>query len=207
MIDFSALASVGSIYLIGLFVPGPNFMVVVHSALRHGRPEALASMAGVVLVNTMWASASLFGLALIVNLVPWAFSILKVAGAVYLGWVGIGFWRNAGKEAIVEVAHINSDQLLGAAFRRGLATNLSNVKAIVFYASAISASTGPKVGETTLFAAVLLIAILATCYYSLVGLLFSGGRMRQFYKRRRSAIDKGCGSIMVALAVRLLISS
>lgn len=51
MIDGSAVLTVFLVYLGCVVIPGPNFVAVVHKAVAATRSEALALVAGIVVVN------------------------------------------------------------------------------------------------------------------------------------------------------------
>lgn len=51
MIDFSAVAAVFSVYIVGVVIPGPNFVAVAHKSVSATRPDAFALVAGIVVVN------------------------------------------------------------------------------------------------------------------------------------------------------------
>ena len=57
MIDWTAITTVLSVYVVGVVLPGPNFVAVAHKAASTTTREALPLVAGVVVVN-----ASLFTL-------------------------------------------------------------------------------------------------------------------------------------------------
>lgn len=59
MIDGSAVLTVFLVYLAGVVIPGPNFVAVVHKAVAATRSEALALVAGIVLVNLFWSTCEL----------------------------------------------------------------------------------------------------------------------------------------------------
>lgn len=206
MIDLGAIAACAAIYTIGVLSPGPNFMVVAQRALLRGRTEALAATAGVVTVAALWASASLFGLAIVFRLFPWTYMLLKIAGAAYLVWFGIRLWRSAGRP-IPDVAAVplTRASLLGA-YRAGLATNLSNAKAIAFYTSAFSA-TAPAPDQTaTLWVALAVVLVISALWYGLVAAALSSGPLARAYRRGRGWIERLCGVVMVAFGARLALS-
>ena len=88
MIDMQAVLAVFTVYIVGVVIPGPNFVAVAHKAVSARRSEAFALVAGIVLVNLFWASSALLGVGIIFALFPWLALAVKVAGAGYLLWFG-----------------------------------------------------------------------------------------------------------------------
>jgi threonine efflux protein len=206
MIDWGPLLNIAALWLLGAISPGPNFMAVAHQALNHGRSYALTAVLGVALVSTMWATASLFGLALIFKAFPVTQLILRLAGSAYLVWLGIRFWRMAGRSPRESVANEAAGHSLSDAFRAGLATNLSNVRSISFYSSAFAAAAPSHAQTATLWATVVLIFLLAMSWYGTVALLLSTGPLASAYRQRKLWIDRLSGTLMIYFGVRLALS-
>lgn len=70
MIDMQAVLAVFTVYIVGVVIPGPNFVAVAHKAVSARRSEAFALVAGIVLVNLFWASSALLGVGIIFALFP-----------------------------------------------------------------------------------------------------------------------------------------
>src|SRR5215813_6915238 len=75
-------------------VPGPAVVYLMTQTLSRGRRAGLASVAGVALGNLMNAGVASCGLAAILATSATAFSVVKLAGAAYLIWLGIKALRN-----------------------------------------------------------------------------------------------------------------
>ena len=76
-----------------LILPGPTDMVVVSYALTQGKRSAWASVPGVTLGDATALILSLLGLGAILMASAELFNILKIAGALYLVYLGIKTWR------------------------------------------------------------------------------------------------------------------
>jgi threonine/homoserine/homoserine lactone efflux protein len=70
VIDSSAVLGVLSVYVAGVVIPGPNFVAVAHKAASTTRTEALAVVAGIVLVNLFWASCAILGVGIVFAAFP-----------------------------------------------------------------------------------------------------------------------------------------
>lgn len=76
-----------------LAIPGPTILLVISYALGHGRRTALATVTGVTLGDFTAMTASLAGLGALLATSAALFTILKLAGAAYLMFLGIKLWR------------------------------------------------------------------------------------------------------------------
>ncbi|WP_067487802.1 LysE family translocator [Actinomadura hibisca] len=116
--------------------PGLDTMLVLRATVAAGRRTGLLAGTGVALGCLTWAMASAVGLTALLAASELAFDVLRVAGALYLVWLGgRALWtarRRTGDAAAEE-----ADAPLGglAALRGGFVTNLLNPKIGVFYMS------------------------------------------------------------------------
>ena len=83
-----------------LIMPGPTDMVVVSYALSQGRRSAWASVPGVTLGDATALILSLLGLGAVLMASSELFNVLKIAGAIYLVYLGIKTWRAPVPETI-----------------------------------------------------------------------------------------------------------
>src|SRR6266540_903699 len=72
-----------------IVTPGPDTALVVRNALRSGPRAASLTAVGVAAGSAVWAFASLLGLAVILEASLVAFTAIKLAGAVYLCYLGV----------------------------------------------------------------------------------------------------------------------
>lgn len=202
MLDFKALTAIAIIYALGIVSPGPNFMIVARTSISKGRVAGFATACGVVSVSMIWASASLFGLTTIFKLFPILFTLTKLLGGLYLCYLGYGMWQEALKP--VEIKETESETIsLWEYYKNGLASNLSNAKAIVFYASVFSA-VAPSANETlTLWASLLVVLVLAISYYGFISFLFSTNAASNIYNKAKPIIERVCGLILIGFGVKL----
>jgi threonine/homoserine/homoserine lactone efflux protein len=76
-----------------LAIPGPTVMLVVSYALGRGRESAWATVPGVTLGDFTAMTVSLAGAGAVLAASATLFLVLKLCGAAYLVWLGIGLWR------------------------------------------------------------------------------------------------------------------
>lgn len=78
-----------------LAIPGPTVMLVVSYALGRGKAGGIATIPGVSLGNFAAMTISLLGAGAVLAASATLFTLLKLAGAAYLVWLGIRLWRTA----------------------------------------------------------------------------------------------------------------
>jgi threonine/homoserine/homoserine lactone efflux protein len=70
-------------------IPGPDMALVARNVLRHGRSAGVATSLGICTGVLGWAIAAALGVATILATSATAFTVLKLAGAAYLIYLGI----------------------------------------------------------------------------------------------------------------------
>ncbi len=190
-----------------IIAPGPDTVVVTKNALLHGRRSALATSLGVNTGLLIWTVAAALGIAAVVRESAVAFTVLKLVGAAYLVWLGIGALRAARRHAAPEALPTSRPSprvgaLLG--YRQGLLSNLGNPKIAVFFTGLLPqfVSPGRPVLEPFLLLGGLfvLMTVVWLCGYALLAARASAVLGRP---RVRAALDRVTGVVLVAFGVRL----
>jgi threonine/homoserine/homoserine lactone efflux protein len=204
MIDDPAVLTVFLVYLAGVVIPGPNFVAVVHKAVAASRSEALALVAGIVLVNLLWANCAIAGIGVVFAAFPWAALFVKVLGAAYLMWFGLRLLLNAGKNTLStsnEAAVGNFQQ----PFIQGVITNIGNPKSMAFYAAIFSAAAAAHVSTSTFLSMLAVVVVVSMTWYGVVAIALSQPDIASAYRRRKKAIDQLCGGLILSLGIRQLV--
>ncbi|WKX73659.1 LysE family translocator [Streptomyces sp. XD-27] len=196
------------VWVIVLITPGPDVLVTAQYATARSRRDGVLVGLGITSAIGVWASASLLGLAVLLARVSWLYDTVRLAGAAYLGYLGVRALlavRRAGPaEAAVEHAGADVGQRSAwAVWRVGFLTNIGNPKAAVFFGSLFTAFLPPH-PELWLQAAVVgVMLLMATAWFTAVACLFSLAPIARGYRRAKRGIDALTGCLFVALAGRL----
>jgi threonine/homoserine/homoserine lactone efflux protein len=122
--------------LVLIVIPGPGVLFVIGRALAHGRGTALASAAGHALGNAVVAVCVALGVGAIVERSAAVFTAVRLAGAVYLIWLGIQAFRRRG--ALAEVLdRAAAPRGTVRAAREGLIVGVTNPKAVILFAAVL----------------------------------------------------------------------
>jgi threonine/homoserine/homoserine lactone efflux protein len=165
-----------------VLLPGPDTLVVVRNIVRGGRRRGVLTAVGNLCGLVIWVVAATLGLAAALRASETGYEVLRVAGALYLAWLGIQAWRSRGR---VTPRSEGRRGLLGGGFPAGLLTNLLN----------------PKVG-------VFFVAFLLTAIYWIV-LLRLAATVTDWMNtpRIRRRLDLVTGTMLIAFGVRLATES
>jgi leucine efflux protein len=211
-------------YLLGtvaiVLLPGPNSLFVLSTAARTGVRAGYRAAAGVFLGDAVLMLLSAAGVASLLQAYPPVFTLIKYAGAAYLGYLGVtmlrGAWRRwrtraetpgpAGAGLPGGAGHAAA----GQPFRRALVVSLLNPKAILFFVSFFIQFVDPTYRHPALSFLILGLIAQATSALYLTLLIFGGTFLAaQFRRRRRLAAGAttGVGALFLGFGLKLATAS
>jgi threonine/homoserine/homoserine lactone efflux protein len=136
MVTLGQLLGFGVTALVIIAVPGPSVVFVVARALSYGRAVALLSVLG----NTAGLGLAMVlvsvGLGTVVADSVVVFTVVKVAGAAYLIWLGVQALRHRSGLRIGEVVRRTPPAGL-VAVRQGFLVGIANPKGFVMFAAVL----------------------------------------------------------------------
>ena len=197
-LSFLAVAAVA------MLVPGPDTFVVLRTSLADGPRAGTWAAAGSATGNLVWGAASALGVAALLAASGTAFGTLKLVGAAYLVFVGVQALRAAARgDSLAAEGGADAEVSVVAAFRRGLASDLLNVKVGLFWTALVPQFVGPDTGP--LLPLAMVTAMGALVFAWLTGYAYLAARLSQTLKRRRSAraVNGTVGAALLALGLRL----
>lgn len=112
--------------------PGPATLAVVSKGIARGPSKATTMALGIAIGDVILGAIALIGLAAVAAAFGWALTIIKFAGAAYLVWLGIRYWRSSMRDDGGVDVRVGSHY---ASFAAGTAIAIGNPKAILLHAS------------------------------------------------------------------------
>jgi homoserine/homoserine lactone efflux protein len=122
-----------------LVVPGPTVTMIIANSLRHGARAGMLNVAGTQAGLLIWLAVAVLGLAAAIKAMGVWFDVVRIAGAAYLVWLGIGLWRSRGELRIAERRRPH-----GSFFLQGLWVILSNPKMLLVFGALIPQFISPE---------------------------------------------------------------
>lgn len=218
MIDSRLIAFAGLAFVLVL-TPGANVMLVIRSTLGGGPRAGIAAAAGIALGHFVHASASALGLSLLLRTSDVAFTVMKVAGAAYLAYLGVrsfmAAWRGRTRTFDVvdgEEAEFRGTLIAPRRSRRflldGFLCNVLNPKVALFYLALLPQFIAP--GEPVLGRSLLLAGVhgcISVSWQSVLSLAL--GRIRPLLARPAvyRTLEALTGSLLVGFGVRLALAT
>lgn len=184
--------------------PGPATVITIKTASSNGLWAGLVLSLGLATGVLIWALVALTGLSLIFELAPYLQTTLRIAGGLFLIWIGISLWRHA-NDPLPDTAGSNPMRL-GRTFRLGVYTDLANPKALAYFAAVFS---GVIPAEPTLGAAVAILTMIFVIemgWYALVSLVFSRPTPQKLYRAAKSVLDRAFGGLIALFGAKIATS-
>lgn len=195
-----------AVAVVVIVTPGQDTALTIRNTLLGGRFGGISTAAGVAAGQAVWALATSVGLAVIIEASHPAFVALRVAGAVYLVYLGV----RALHDAVRPRMRAEAVPVFGGrpkprrALCQGLISNLSNPKMVVFFTSLLPQFVTH--GDAT-FAPVLLLGLLfasmTLIWLTLYAIAVAKARSLLLRSRVRRLVDAVTGAVLVTFGVRL----
>jgi threonine efflux protein len=201
----SVLAAFAAVHLLVAASPGPAFLAVSRTAIGTSRSAGLIAAAAMATGALVWAVATFFGLHVLFAQAPWLYDALRLGGAAYLIYLGIGMLREAWRGGTTPEATAPA-AASRATFLRCLAVQLSNPKAAVFFGSIFVTLLPADAPLWVKGAALAILAMNEFGWYALVALVLSAPRARRIYSNAKRALDALFGGFLTVLGVKLALS-
>ena len=199
--------------LIGIFgmalaSPGPDFIIAVRNSILHSRMVGIFTAIGFALGVCIHITYTLFGIAAIISQSIILFSILKYVGAAYLLYIGAkalfsnGFKQETGQAKDQKIISMTATQALW----NGFLVNTLNPKAAMFFLAIFSQFIGPETSLTTQVIYGSTCIIMTGIWFSIVAIILTNPKIKSAFLRFTKWIDRICGSLLIALGIKLALS-
>ncbi|UJB45486.1 LysE family translocator [Streptomyces sp. A1-5] len=206
LISFSLFA------LVVTMAPGPDTLLVLRNCMRGGRLSGVSTALGAAAGSLAWAVVAAVGLAAVLQRWDVAFTVVRLAGATYLVFLGAqSLWayrRGATGRPEMPGESAGPTPAAGRAFRQGLLSCLLNPKVGIFFVSMVPQFLPNGHGT---FAATLTFGVIdagiAAGWLMLVTVF--AARMLTWLRRPRvnTAMERTAAGVLVVLGIGTAVES
>lgn len=189
--------------LVLIITPGQDMVLVMSRSIAQGSTAGVATAAGVSVGLVGHTLLATLGLGAILRTSEWMFIALKVVGAAYLIYLGIGLLRTKKTQLALKTSSTHSYLRL---FFDGAFSNVSNPKIAIFYFAFLPQFVLPNATHPTLSVFVLGLVFAALTFLAKGPIGLSAGLLSGWLRARPGVlawIYRSSGAVMVALGIRL----
>jgi threonine/homoserine/homoserine lactone efflux protein len=186
-----------------VITPGVDMALVTKNALLQGRSAAQAAALGINVGIFCWTIAAAVGLAAVIAASATAFTVVKLAGALYLLYLGVRVLL-ASRHASSTFSTARRPVSTRAAFRQGVASNLLNPKIAVFFTSLLPQFVDKgHAGVRDLLLLGALFNVMGVIWLLTYAVIAARGRDLLNQPRVKRAFDRLSGVALIALGARV----
>jgi threonine/homoserine/homoserine lactone efflux protein len=186
-----------------IIVPGPTVLFVIGRSLSLGRVGGLLSVVGNAIGALVIAVAVAFGVGIVIAQSVVLFTIVKIAGALYLIWLGIQAIRHR-KDAAGEATAIVAPRSTVRLLVQGFIVGVTNPKTIVFLIAMLPQFVDYTAGGIPLQMLLLGAVFITLALISDGAWALAAGSARDWFARsprRISTLGATGGVVMIGLGV------
>lgn len=191
--------------------PGPNILMVVVNTLKFGVKGAVFSILGNIICLFGVALLAAIGVGAVMATAPIAFTIMKVAGGIYLAWLGYKIIRASfGQQDDIPI--ITDDQPMPEAqassiIIKAILVSASNPKSILFLTAIFPQFLDSQAAIAPQFVIMFATIIgLVTLVHGTYAFLASGLRNKPLSQRVRRIMSRITGGTFIGLGAGIAFS-
>jgi threonine/homoserine/homoserine lactone efflux protein len=184
--------------------PGPGILYVAARTIAGGRGEGLASSLGTAIGGLVHVVAGAIGVSALVMASAEAFTLLKLAGALYLVWLGLKTIREARTPLPSDAPSVGNSR----AFRDGILVEALNPKTAAFFLAFLPQFVDPSGAVWLQFAALGLVSVTLNTAVD-IAVVLAASRARGFVLGRPAFVRRlrtGAGMVIAGLGLSLLLT-
>ena len=203
-----ALSTLVFIHFCALVTPGPDFFIVSQTAISRSRTQAMCVVLGITVAVVLWAFFALIGLNYIFEKFVWFKQVMLVLGGIYLCWLGFQLLKSAFSKQKINspIIEVELPKSHFKFFMKGLLTNLSNPKAVIYFGSVFSMFLANPQLDQMHAVLLLIVGVETLMWFVFVALIFSLPSFKTAYQRAAKWIDGISGGLFTVFGSYLIIN-
>ena len=204
--EWAVFVTVALAHALAVASPGPDFAMVVRQSLAFGRSAGLWTAGGIGAGILFHVAYGLFGLNWLTQKYPQSLTLLGVAGALFLLWMGAQAVR-------AKPLPDNGEELPPAQpgdaakfFGIGVLTNVLNPKAVLFFVALFTAVVTGPVSTTLKIVLGAWIPLATFGWFAFVATMLGNAATRRKLRHVAHWIDRAMGAVLLLLGAGMLVS-
>lgn len=201
------LAAIVLVNLAGAVTPGPDVVLLTRYATR-SRKHAIAATFGILTGALFWITLTVLGAAALLTAFPWLLELIQVAGGTWIIFMGYTTARQGWHDRLNPPLDMDeAEERLGTprdSFFKGLTTNLSNPKIVLFLAALVAPLLPPSPGLGPAMIVIFALWITTVMLFVAYSFVVSTERVRRKLFSAGPYIDIGAGGFFIVAGTVLV---
>ena len=194
--------TVAILHLFAVASPGPDFALVTRQSFRYNRKVAIWTSLGIGVGILFHSLLAITGLVLLITSNELFSTILKIIGSLYLLYLGVNSILGSKGLGNIEEENTNTDKFNG--FLAGLITNVTNMKAILFFITVFSVVIGTGNNLYLLLYGAYM-ALATFIWFSIISYVFTSEGFKNKFSSFLGLFEKVIGFVLILLSLQILI--
>ena len=194
--------TVAILHLFAVASPGPDFALVTRQSLRYNRKVAIWTSLGIGVGILFHSLLAITGLVLLITSNELFSTILKIIGSLYLLYLGVN--SILGSKGLSNIEQDNTDIDKFNGFLAGLITNVTNIKAILFFITVFSVVIGTGNNLYLLLYGAYM-ALATFIWFLIISYIFTSEGFKNKFSSFLGIFEKIIGFVLILLSLQILI--
>lgn len=189
-------------------VPGPDAVYIMTRSLSQGKRAGFISSAGVCSGALIHAIAAALGLSAILTTSAYAFTVVKLIGAVYLVFLGVRTFIDKSNPLSFNEDDNENSSLIDewTLFKQGVLVDVLNPQVAIFFLAFLPQFIDPNYGQKTLTFLILGMIVIAIALVYEAVLVVLCGAISSYLRRNKTIgryLNRFVGTVYAALGIKL----
>lgn len=186
--------------------PGPSNLYVMARAIAQGTEGGMVAALGLAVGSMVHVIAMVLGLSAVFSHSPTLYTIIKLAGAAYLIYLGIRYWKNSSSiknEAIQKP----KQKPLYSVFKESIMVEVTNPKTALFFLALLPQFVVPESGSVTQQLLILGLIVTISALPCDIFIAISSSKMANWLtknKRAQQIQEQVSGSILFGMGAYIV---
>jgi len=198
-------------HFLALISPGPDFVILVKSAVKNDSKKAIGVAFGISIANALYIALCLVGVGSLLASSVYMMVGLKVAGGLFLVYLAVQALRAKKSDYASLSVPVNKNEVGNTTFLKefmiGFMSGILNPKNVLFYLSLFTVVLTKDVSLTFKVMLGIWMTLVVFLWDAAIVHLLSGDRIRRKFTKLAYYIDKATGAILGAVGVAIVKSA
>ena len=199
----SIFLTVALLHLFAVASPGPDFVLVSRQSFRYGRKVAIWTSVGVAIGILFHVALSLTGLSLLLQNQPFLFWYLKLAAALYIGYLGL---ISLISKSPINLEHnsTDGDGRYLKSISTGFLTNVLNPKAFIFFITVFTLVINKDTGIVIKSLLGIYMSMATFIWFTFISILLTNQKATERFEKAIPWVEKITGLFLLILAIEII---
>lgn len=205
----SIFITVGLAHFLALLSPGPDFVLIVKSAIKNDSKDAIGVALGITSANAVYIGLCLIGVGSILAASAPIMIVLKIIGGLFLMYLGLQALR-ARKDAYSQFQVTKSAHSIGPKttflkeFVAGFLSGIFNPKNLLFYLSLFTVVLTPDISFMFKLGLGIWMTVVVFAWDTAIIFLLSTPKVRKKFTQIAYYVDKVTGALLGIIGLTIV---